>query len=377
MLIPILLAAAPHLAGAAPPVPVELSPTAGKRLAIRARRVHGAGDAVLENAVVLIEEGRILAVGGALEVGAGVRLIEHEGDLSAGLIALRDYSGADGENVDGTRPLMAEGRLSFALNPTHSDFRRLRAEGITAIVLGAPPSALAPGQTAVVKTAGGKIVKDPAHLLLSLSAESRSISRSPTSFGSAAAELAERLESGEGALARAKSGELPVLLAVGARHEILRAVDLATRHGLSGALVGAPLAGELADLIRGSGLAVVLSPFELGASGRELRALRALAEAEVPFGFALDAPAHHPAGLRLAAAAAVRAGVARDTARRALTSTAARIAGVDERIGRIAAGLDADLCLWSGDPIDLTSRLQAVFIDGERVFSSSETEDDQ
>jgi imidazolonepropionase-like amidohydrolase len=50
---------------------------------------------------------------------------------------------------------------------------------------------------------------------------------------------------------------------------------------------------------------------------------------------------------------------------------------VDERIGRIAAGLDADLCLWSGDPIDLTSRLQAVFIDGERVFSSSETEDDQ
>jgi imidazolonepropionase-like amidohydrolase len=51
----------------------------------------------------------------------------------------------------------------------------------------------------------------------------------------------------------------------------------------------------------------------------------------------------------------------------ALTSEAARIAGVADRIGAIDRGMDADVVLWSGDPLDLGSRISAVYVDGARV----------
>jgi imidazolonepropionase-like amidohydrolase len=63
----------------------------------------------------------------------------------------------------------------------------------------------------------------------------------------------------------------------------------------------------------------------------------------------------------------VREGLDPVTAWKALTSDAARIAGVADRVGRLAAGLDADFVLWSGDPLDLTSSVEAVFVDGVQV----------
>ena len=50
-----------------------------------------------------------------------------------------------------------------------------------------------------------------------------------------------------------------------------------------------------------------------------------------------------------------------------MTSDAARLAGVAKRVGSVRAGLDADLVLWSGDPVDPGSRVVAVYVDGKRV----------
>ena len=87
----------------------------------------------------------------------------------------------------------------------------------------------------------------------------------------------------------------------------------------------------------------------------------------MPFGFALDAPRNGAASLRLTVGAALRAGLDRDAALRALTSDAATLAGIDAHVGLLAAGRDADLVLWSGDPVDPTSRVLAVWIDGKIV----------
>jgi imidazolonepropionase-like amidohydrolase len=57
---------------------------------------------------------------------------------------------------------------------------------------------------------------------------------------------------------------------------------------------------------------------------------------------------------------------------KALSSDAARLAGVGRRVGRLERGMDADFVLWSGDPIDLRSKVQMVFIDGELVFGGDE-----
>ena len=55
---------------------------------------------------------------------------------------------------------------------------------------------------------------------------------------------------------------------------------------------------------------------------------------------------------------------------RGLTSDAARLAGVDERVGALEPGKDADFVLWSGDPLNLASRVEAVYVDGELAYSA-------
>jgi imidazolonepropionase-like amidohydrolase len=64
---------------------------------------------------------------------------------------------------------------------------------------------------------------------------------------------------------------------------------------------------------------------------------------------------------------ALRGGLDFDTALASVTSTPARLLGLEERIGTIAVGKDADLVLWSGTPFELTSAVVGVLIGGELV----------
>jgi hypothetical protein len=64
----------------------------------------------------------------------------------------------------------------------------------------------------------------------------------------------------------------------------------------------------------------------------------------------------------------VKFGLPREAALRALTIVPAEIIGIEKRVGSIEAGKDADLLLFSGDPLSPQSRLQQVFINGRSVF---------
>jgi imidazolonepropionase-like amidohydrolase len=176
----------------------------------------------------------------------------------------------------------------------------------------------------------------------------------------------------EGGFAKLKAGETRALLEASSRAEAQRAIAFAKRHGLAGVVYGAGRIGELAPALKDAGLGAVLQPFAPGASRRTRRAAVELAAAGVPFGYALDNPGLHTVSLRAAAAAAMREGLSAEAAWTALTSGAAQLAGVADRVGAIAPGLDADLVLWSGPPTDLTSSAEAVWIDGEKVHGGDD-----
>jgi imidazolonepropionase-like amidohydrolase len=72
------------------------------------------------------------------------------------------------------------------------------------------------------------------------------------------------------------------------------------------------------------------------------------------------------------AATAVKHGMDRDAAMAALTTVPAKILGVDEMVGSIAVGKDADFVLWTGDPLDINSWVDTVVIRGEVVYRRSE-----
>jgi imidazolonepropionase-like amidohydrolase len=91
----------------------------------------------------------------------------------------------------------------------------------------------------------------------------------------------------------------------------------------------------------------------------------------VPIAFASDTPISSDQGLRFSAAMCVRAGLEPALAWDALTSGAAAVAGVGSTVGRLAKGYHADFVLWTGDPLDLSSRPVAVYVEGRLASEGS------
>lgn len=340
--------------------------------AIQAERIYLGDGNTIERGVILIEGGVIRAVGAGVDIPENASVIEHKGTASAGMIALHGYFGASSEVRDPTRAVMSDAKVAVAFRPDHPDFTDALQAGITSVVLSPTPQGLVGGIGAVVKTSSGVILNKESGLSLGFSAECLSRNRFPTSFPGAIAELERRFEKPEGSFAMAVSGKLPVLFETSSREDVRRAIGFATRYKLTGAINGAEWAGELAQEIKAARLSVICGPFEVGEQRRTIKAVLALAEAGVNIGFGLDSPWKHPAGLRLGAALCVREGLAQGAAWKALTSNAAQIAGVADRVGRLERGLDGDVVLWSGDPLDLSSSVQAVYIAGERVYGAEQ-----
>jgi imidazolonepropionase-like amidohydrolase len=141
--------------------------------------------------------------------------------------------------------------------------------------------------------------------------------------------------------------------------------DLVIDHGTEGYLI--------ADKIAAAGVPVVTGPLITARSKVELRNRTManpglLAAAGVTVAIATDHPVVPVHLLIVQAALAVREGLDRDTALRAVTITPARIMRVADRIGSLAPGKDADVVIWSGDPFDVMSRVEAAYIGGREVY---------
>lgn len=344
----------------------------GGVLAIRAKHIDLGDGQRIADGVLVVENGKVRAVGAGASIPEGAVEFEHDGVVTPGLIACHEHAGTQGEGHDSTRSVMDTARIAYAFEPSDEDFEALARSGITSIVLAPDARSLAPGQTAVVKTAGGTVVSDAAHLVLGFSTSALSSNRAPTSWAGALAELEQRFSDPKGGFADAAAGRIGVLFQTGRRADVLRAIGFARQHDLKGALRGTALSGELAEDVAASGLGHVIGPFGVGASQRSLDGAVRLAAAGVPLAFGVSSPYQHPDVLRWSAAMCVRNGMDSGIAMRALTSSAANIAGVADRVGKLEAGLDADFVLWSGDPLDLTSTVEAVYVDGVRVHGGDE-----
>jgi imidazolonepropionase-like amidohydrolase len=410
--------AAPAASGGAEGVSASLAPaTAPRVLQIRAKELWTAGGTRIADGLLVVAEGRIRAVGKAAEIDPAQALVVHDGVVTAGLVGCYARSGTAGELQDDTRTVLASADARHAFDPRSREVERALQAGITALSIVPGPGNLVGGLACVVKTSGGRVLKPEAALALSLTntALGRSTAqggfffgqaeagrdagagdaagelfaepdggpessgwstrgtRAPTSYAGALATLRRLFARDAGVFARARRGDLPVTIEAWDRHEVLRATALARELELAGAIRGAPLAGdpEVVAALKASGLGVIVGPYSAAQTTRSLASLAALAAAGVPVAFALDAPAHSPLDLRISAARAVRAGAPREAAWKALTEDAARLAGVADAAGSLAVGRDADFVLWSGDPLDLTSRPVAVYVDGQLAWSEA------
>ncbi len=387
-------------------------------LLIRNARVHTADVAgTLENASVLVSDGLIRQVGRDLAAPADARIIDAAGrPLTPGLFAGVNQIGLDEVSLEtstvdsayapgATVPspgveMRPEFDVSLAFNPDSLLVPVARVEGFTFTLISPqsmPGGSLIAGQGGIVTFDG--IYRD-------VPASSRSLfvslgsGASPLTGNSRAAQfmlldqaLRETVSSSslhdsdqrlltaagrESLAAYVRGGR--VVFAVDRAVDIRRALDFARRVGMKPVIAGAVEGWKVAAALKAADAAVVIDPLQnlpgnFDQVGARLDNAARLHAAGVTLVFTQGGDSSLNARKnRQSAGNAVANGLPWDAALAALTANPARVFGVADR-GRIAAGLRADLVLWSGDPLEVSSYAEQVFIEGrEQSQRSRQTE---
>ena len=377
---------------------------AAEALLIRGARVHTVDTAgVLENSDVLIRDGLIAQIGKAIVV-ADARIVDANGKaLTPGLfggltaLGLEDVS-AEVTTVDNAytpgavmpaqpMSMRPEFDLAYAYNPASMVIPVQVVEGITFTMLA--PSAMAGGM--LVGGQGGLATLDgrsidllPASRSLFIALGSGASSLTGNSRAAQYMLLDQAIRETRGALfegerlltvagretlAKYLSGGR-VVLSVNRAIDIRRALAFAKKHGMRPVIVGGAEAWQVAAELASAKAPVLVDPFvnlpgNFDQFGETLENAARLHKAGVTVAFSQSGDASHMARkLRQGAGIAVANGLPWDAGLAAITANPAAIFGAGDR-GRIAVGQRADLVLWDGDPLDVSSLATQVWIGGE------------
>ncbi len=177
------------------------------------------------------------------------------------------------------------------------------------------------------------------------------------------------------ALARVLHGEIPVVLSVDRASDITAALALARDFGLRLVVSGGAEAGLVADELARARVPVILNPlqdlpsrFESLASS--LASAAQLAKAGVVIAFETG-DSHNARNMTQLAGNAVANGLPYEEGLKAVMLNPAKIYGVENRTGSLEPGMEADLVLWNGDPLEVTSAAEQVFIRGRKIPMTS------
>lgn len=386
----------------------------GETIAIvNARAVTMTPAPPIEGATIVIREGRIAAVGAGLAVPAGARVLDARGRIVTpglmnavtrlGLVEV----GSAGEVTDHAAtggPLGPAFDVRYALNPNSTLIPLARADGLVRALVAPSASPVAPfaGLAAVIRLRPGPDVLDHAEaaqfaavggataaeaggsravqwvlLRNALKEAARGREKAAPATPDAGRPGRDRLLGRLDAEALAPVLERRIPLAILAEREsdIRQAVQLADDFRVRVVIVGGAEGWRAADLLAERNIPVIVDPLadmpiSFDAMGARLDNAAILDRAGVVIAFyAPGIHMSHNAGLAIREGAGVAAahGLPRDAALRALTVNPARIWGVADRFGTLEPGRDADIVVWSGDPLEVTSAPDVVLMAGEEV----------
>jgi len=355
----------------------------------------------LQRADVLVRDGRIVEVGKQLQSPADATVIEANGrkvtpGFFAGInalgleeISLEEPTVDQGLQWDKMRP---EFDVTVAYNPQSTSIPVTRIEGYSWAMLGAGRRGSIIGGTgrAVSLDGGYDSFISPPVLFIGLGAATSALtgntraaqfmllnqamqeSRSPVAWAPDVLLTAE----GRKVLAGFVTGSGPdgaVVFAADRASDILQVIRFAARENLPAVISSGVEAWKVADELAEAGIPVILDPLEnLPANfdriGARLDNAAILNEAGVTIAFsASDESPHNARKLRQAAGIAVAYGLPYEAGLAGLTSHPARIFRLPEGAGTISMNAPADLVIWSGDPLEVTSRAVNVIIGGKQI----------
>jgi imidazolonepropionase-like amidohydrolase len=380
---------------------------AAQDLAVRGKLVHTLAGPPLEDGVVLVQGGKITAVGRGAElpIPAGMRTL-YAAVVTPGLVDAHTCVGLAGwmnvdhdkDELETSAPLQPELRAIDAYNPQDPLVEWVRSFGVTTLHTGHAPGELVSGQTMIVKTRGNTVesavVVPEAMVAATLgSGATREGKESPGTRSKAAAMLRAKLiaaseyaakraaateepparDLGLETLAAVLARERPLLVTAQRAQDILTALRLAEEFRFELVLDGAAESYLLLDQLKAAGVSVLCHPPMARAHGEtenlSMETPAALQQAGIPFALQSGYESYVPRTrvvLFEASVAAVR-GLGFDAALAAITIDAARLLGIEDRVGSLEVGKDGDFALYDGDPLEYTSHCIGVVIEGEVV----------
>ena len=376
---------------------------AAAQLAVYADTVHTVAGAPIVGGVVLVgSDGMIEAVGrrGAVQVPSGTP--ERRAVVATpGLIDVRGTVGLSGilnqsqdqEVIDEGGPMQPELRALDAYNGRDPLVDWVLSFGVTTVQTGHAPRPVVGGQTVTVKThkpyVADAVIQEAPMLTMTIGESTRRYYESPGTRAKAVAELRRALyaaqafadepdssrgrDLGQEALAALLAGEKTALVEAHRAHDILTALRLQAEFGFPMVLSGASEAYLVLDEIRAAGVPVALHPTMARATGEQehlsMETAKLLHEAGIPFAIQSGYEAYVPKTRVVLFEAGIAAahGLPKAAALHAVTLGAAQVLGLDEQLGSLEPGKQADLALFDGDPFETTSHVCAVIVRGALV----------
>ncbi len=376
-------------------------------------RINTCVSSEIENGYIVIQNGIIEEVGSGVYLGSDAQQFDAQGLLvTPGFIDAHCHIGMweDGlafEGDDGneeTDPCTPQLRSLDAINPMDRAFSEALEYGITTVVTGPGSANPVAGQITAMKTAGRVIdemvIKAPCAMKFAMGENPKVTynekSQQPCTRMAITAIIREQLQKAkryQEDLAKSQEDEdtdppeldakcealLPVLTKeIKAHFHAHRADDICTvlrlirEFDLDGVIIHGTEGHLVADVIAKSGVPVVCGPVICTRTKPELKNAERfnaakLMEAGVKVSINTDAPEVPIDMLATSAAISVKGGVPMQEALKLITIYAAEAAGIQNRVGSISAGKDADLLFFDSNPIALLQAPKYVIVDGKFI----------
>jgi imidazolonepropionase-like amidohydrolase len=371
------------------------------QIAIKGEKVYTMSGQMITNGVVLTNGGKITAVGPAatVRIPNGYQIIEAK-VVTPGLIDAHTVIGLAGYlnqphdqmQVENSSPMQPDLRAIDAYNAEEKLIEWVRGLGVTTIHTGHAPAALISGQTMIAKTFGRNVdeatIVPTAMIAVTIGQGGiESGGKSPGTSAKQAAMLREMLIKAQDygtkkdfsrdlkmeMMKKVIDREIPLLVTAHRARDIMTALRIAKEFNIKIVLDGVADAHLVLNQIKASGFPVIVHPTMYRAGGEmenlSMATAAKLKKAGIPVAIQSGYETYVPKTrvVLFEAALTLQNGLNFEEALSTITIDAARILGLDKRIGSITVGKDADLAMYDGDPFEYTTHCTGTIINGQLV----------
>lgn len=315
-----------------------------------------------------------------------------------------EKKGMEGDDCNETvDPITPQLRAIDAINPMDAAFNDALAAGITSAMIGPGSANVVGGQFAFIKTHGRcidhMIVKAPAAMKVAFGENPKvnysGQGTSPSTRMAIAAMLREELTKARKYQEKQKknedepkdfryecwlpvlNGEIPLKAHVHRADDILTAVRITKEFGLRMTLDHCSEGHLIMDELMEAGYPAIVGPDMASRNKIEVQNMAfktagLLAGKGILTAITTDHPVSKIQFLPICAGLAVKSGMAPEEGLRAITINAAKICGTDERVGSLAPGKDADIAVFTGNPMEVFTETLYTLIEGKIVYRKDE-----